>query len=100
MIKWIHQDLNAESLKVPSSSVMRLANKTITNHPTISAFINAVEMNISSFSFLSPPLNVINDFDMDLQIMLEKQIEGIKNSVHGSKKRIRDEISGLEGILA
>ncbi|KAI3801318.1 hypothetical protein L1987_29422 [Smallanthus sonchifolius] len=96
MIKWLHQDLTDESLKVPSSSLMRLANTSIANHPTISAFIDAVEMNNSSFSCLSPPLNMVNDFDMDLHVMLEKQIEGIKNSVHGSKKKIRDEILGLE----
>ncbi|KAI7754318.1 hypothetical protein M8C21_009060 [Ambrosia artemisiifolia] len=96
MIKWLQQDLNGESLKVPSSSVMRLANKSITDHPTISAFIDAVELNNSSFPCLSPPLNVVNDFDMDLHVMLEKQIEGIKNSVHDSKKRIRDEILGLD----
>ncbi|XP_076943994.1 uncharacterized protein LOC143614442 isoform X2 [Bidens hawaiensis] len=98
MIKWLQQDLNGESLKVPSSSVMRLSDKSITNHPTISAFVDAVELNNSTFSCLSPPLNVVNDFDMDLHVMLEKQIEGIKNSVNGCKKRIRDEILGLEDI--
>ncbi|KAK9055505.1 hypothetical protein SSX86_026588 [Deinandra increscens subsp. villosa] len=96
MIKWLQQDLNGESLKVPSSSVMRLANKSIDNHPTILAFLDAVELNNSSFFCSSPPLNIASDFDMDLHVMLEKQIEGIKNSVHGSKKRIRDEILGLE----
>lgn len=99
MIKWLQQDLNGESLKVPSSSVMRLSDKRIANHPTISEFIDAVELNNSTFSCLSPPLNVVSDFDMDLHIMLEKQIEGIKNSVNGCKKRIRDEILGLEGKL-
>ncbi|KAJ0797954.1 putative SAWADEE domain-containing protein [Helianthus annuus] len=96
MIKWLQQDLNGESLKVPSSSVMRLSNKSITDHSTVAAFIDAVELNNSSFSCLSPPLNVVSDFDMDLHVMLEKQIEGIKNSVHDSKKRIRDEIFGLD----
>ncbi|KAL8236660.1 hypothetical protein R6Q59_017741 [Mikania micrantha] len=96
MIKWLQHDLSGESLKVPSSSVMRLSNESITNHPTVSAFIDAVEFNNSSFSCLSPPLNVASDFDIDLHVMLEKQIEGIKNSVHGSKKRIRDEILCLE----
>ncbi|XP_076955012.1 uncharacterized protein LOC143629689 isoform X1 [Bidens hawaiensis] len=96
MIKWLQQDLNGESLKVPSSSVVRLSDKRITNHPTISAFIDAVELNNSTLSCLSPPLNVVNDFDMDLHVMLEKQIEGIKNLVNGCKKRIRDEILGLE----
>ncbi|MFS7905982.1 putative protein SAWADEE HOMEOdomain-containing protein [Helianthus anomalus] len=95
MIKWIQQDMNGESLKVPSSSVMRSSNKSITDHPTVAAFIDAVELNNSSFSCLSPPLNVVSDFDMDLHVMLEKQIEGIKNSVHDSKKRIRDEIFGF-----
>ncbi|KAF5812291.1 hypothetical protein HanXRQr2_Chr04g0190951 [Helianthus annuus] len=96
MIKWLQQDLNGESLKVPSSSVMRLSNKSITDHPTVAAFIDVVELNNSSFSCLSPLLNIVSDFDMDLHVMLEKHIEGIKNSVHDSKKRIRDEIFGLD----
>nr|XP_043621106.1 uncharacterized protein LOC122592853 [Erigeron canadensis] len=86
MIKWLHQDLNGGSLTVPSSLLLRLANKSITKHPTISAFIDAV----------SAELNVVNDFDLDLHDLLEKQIEGIRNSVDDSKKRISDEIFGLE----
>lgn len=99
MIKWLHQDLDGKSLTVASSSVMRLANKSINDHPTISAFLESVSLSNSCFSSMSPQLTDVNDFDLDLDLhdLLEKQIEGIKNSVHGSKKRIRDEILGLEG---
>ncbi|XP_071720689.1 uncharacterized protein [Rutidosis leptorrhynchoides] len=92
MIRWLHQDLNGGSLTVPSTSIMRLADKSIDKHPTISAFIDAN----ASLTSMSPELNVVDDFDLNLQNLLEKQIEGIKNSVHCSKKRIRDEINGLE----
>ncbi|CAI9297678.1 unnamed protein product [Lactuca saligna] len=98
MIRWLNKDVNGESLTVPSSSVMRLANKSINNHPTISAFIDAVQLSNSSDSDMSPQMDIVGDFDLDLHNLLEKQIEGIRNSVHGSKKRIRDEISMFEDV--
>ncbi|PWA44711.1 hypothetical protein CTI12_AA524250 [Artemisia annua] len=101
MIKWLHQDLDGKSLTVASSSVMRLANKSINDHPTISAFLESVSLSNTCFSSMSPQLTDVNDFDLDLDLhdLLEKQIEGIKNSVHGPKKRIRDEILGLEANI-
>ncbi|KVI12146.1 hypothetical protein Ccrd_009459 [Cynara cardunculus var. scolymus] len=96
MIRWLHQDLNGGSLTVPSISVMRLANKSINNHPTISAFMDEMLLINSNFSSMSPELTVVNAIDLEFQDLLEKQIEGIRNSVHCSKKKIRDEILGLE----
>ncbi|CAH1432212.1 unnamed protein product [Lactuca virosa] len=98
MIRWLKKDVNGGSLTVPSSSVMRLANKSINHHPTISAFIDAVQLSNSSDSDMSPQMDIVGDFDLDLHDLLEKQIEGIRNSVHGSKKRIRDEISMFEDV--
>ncbi|KAL4571718.1 hypothetical protein LXL04_018483 [Taraxacum kok-saghyz] len=97
-IRWLNQDANDGSLTVPSCSVMRLANKSIKNHPTISAFIESVQLSNSSDSDISPQMDIVSDFDLDLHNLLERQIEGIRNSVHGSKKRIRDEISVFEDI--
>ncbi|KAI3772651.1 hypothetical protein L6452_03841 [Arctium lappa] len=96
MIRWLHQDLNGGSLTVPSSSVMRLANKSINNHPTISAFMDEMLLCNSNFSSMSPQLTVVNAIDLEFHDLLEKQIEGIRNSVHCSKKKIRNEILGLE----
>lgn len=97
-IRWLQQDLNGGSLTVPSSSVMRLANKSINNHPTISAFMDEMLLSNSDFSSMSPQLTVVNAIDLEFHDLLEKQIEGIKNSVHCSKKKIRDEIMGLEDV--
>ncbi|GJY23157.1 putative SAWADEE domain-containing protein [Tanacetum coccineum] len=101
IVKWLHHDLDGKSLTVASSSVMRLANKSINDHPTISAFLESVSLSNSCFSSMSPQLTLVNDFELDLDLhdLLEKQIEGIRNSVHGSKKRIRDEILGFEANI-
>ncbi|KAJ9548075.1 hypothetical protein OSB04_020618 [Centaurea solstitialis] len=97
LIRWLNQDLNGGSITVPSSSVMRLANKSINDHPEISAFMDEMLLINSDFSSMSPQLTVVNPIDLELHDLLEKQIEGIRNSVHSSKKKIRDEILGLEG---
>nr|GEX14735.1 putative SAWADEE domain-containing protein [Tanacetum cinerariifolium] len=97
----IEKVLSVRHSKRAQCRLMRLANKSINDHPTISAFLESVSLNNSCFSSMSPQLTVVNDFELDLDLhdLLEKQIEGIRNSVHGSKKIIRDEILGLEANI-
>ncbi|KAL6987569.1 hypothetical protein U1Q18_013314 [Sarracenia purpurea var. burkii] len=96
-IKWLSQDLKGGTLTVPSSSVMKLATKSIDVHPTISAFLNMLK---SLHCFGTSPLpTIIDDMDseIDLHELLEKQIEAISSSADVSKKRISDNtLLGIE----
>ncbi|KAK6943672.1 SAWADEE domain [Dillenia turbinata] len=89
-IKWLHQGIEGESVIVPSSAIRKWATKSIRNHPTIAAFFSAVH----TIDFLSESPNLNSsldmDLDMELNIILEKQIKLI--SCLGSTKVITEDV--------
>lgn len=98
MIKWLHQDLKGQMITVPSSSIMKLASKSINVHPTVAALLKSVEqMGI----FTASPFPIMHedvDVELDLNKLLEKQIEEINFSANGFGKEITVDI--LEGFKA
>ncbi|KAI8556593.1 hypothetical protein RHMOL_Rhmol05G0266300 [Rhododendron molle] len=88
VIRWLHQDLKG-TLTVPSSSVMKLAAKSINEHPTVLAFLSMLGkgMGHSNPSPL-PPLIADLDFDIYLHELLEKQREIISSLTDMPKKRV------------
>lgn len=91
-IKWLHQDLEGETLTVPSSSIMKLATKSINVHPAVAVFLKSVKQMRSSCSSPSPTVLEETNGEMDLNYLLEKQIEEISNSVNASKEGISEDI--------
>lgn len=96
MIKWLHQDLKGQMVTVPSSSIMKLASKSINIHPTVAALLKSVkQMGL----FTASPFPIMReDVDVDLNKLLEKQIEEINFSAKGFGKEITvDILEGLKG---
>ncbi|KAI3474081.1 hypothetical protein Pfo_028869 [Paulownia fortunei] len=77
---------------------MKLATKSINLHPTISTFFSMLE---SSNGLGKSPCSRIVDsinWEMDINVLLEKQIEEISNSTDISEKKIsKNFVFGLEG---
>ncbi|XP_068318118.1 uncharacterized protein [Pyrus communis] len=98
MIEWLHQELKGQTVTLPSSSIMKLASKSIIVHPTVAAFLKSVkQMGPNSAS----PFPVVHEefgFELDLNKLLEKQIEEINISTNGFRKEITENI--LEGVKA
>lgn len=98
MIEWLHQELKGQTVTLPSSSIMKLAGKSIIVHPTVAAFLKSVkQMGPNSAS----PFPVVHEefgFELDLNKLLEKQIEEINISTNGFRKEITENI--LEGVKA
>ncbi|RXH80547.1 hypothetical protein DVH24_004461 [Malus domestica] len=84
MIEWLYQELKGQT--VPSSSVTKLASKSIVVHPIVVAFLkSAKQMDLNGAS----PLLVMHEefgFELDLNKLLEKQIEEINISAMKSHK--------------
>lgn len=91
-IKWLHQDLEGETLTVPSSSIMKLATKSINVHPVVAVFLKSVKQMHSSCSSPSPTVLEETNSEMDLNYFLEKQIEEINSSANASKEGISEDI--------
>ncbi|XP_059463461.1 uncharacterized protein LOC132192206 isoform X3 [Corylus avellana] len=91
-IKWLHQDLEGETLTVPSSSIMKLATKSINVHPAVAVFLKSVKQMRSSCASPSPTVLEETDGEMDLNYLLEKQIEEISSSANASKEGISEDI--------
>ncbi|KAE8099421.1 hypothetical protein FH972_017405 [Carpinus fangiana] len=91
-IKWLHQDLEGETLTVPSSSIMKLATKRINVHPAVAVFLESVKQMRSSCASPSPAVLEETDGEMDLNYLLEKQIEDISSSANASKEGISEDI--------
>ncbi|KAL3839548.1 hypothetical protein ACJIZ3_024139 [Penstemon smallii] len=86
-IKWLHQDLEGDTFTVLASAIMKLDTKSINLHPTISAFFAMLE---SSSAIDTLPLSTDvdgMDWEMDINVLLGRQIEEISNStdVFGKK---------------
>ncbi|KAL0451166.1 UNVERIFIED_CONTAM: hypothetical protein Slati_1673000 [Sesamum latifolium] len=89
-IKWLHRALEEEVLTVPASAIMKLATRSINLHPTISTFFSMLE---SSNGLDTLPRSTISDslnWEMDINLLLEKQIEEISNPTNVPQKKIRN----------
>ncbi|KAK6146931.1 hypothetical protein DH2020_017843 [Rehmannia glutinosa] len=76
-IKWLHQPLEEEALTVPASAIMKLSTKSIDLHPIISTFFSKLESsNVADTSLCSRIVDSMN-WEMDINVLLEKQIEEI-----------------------
>lgn len=91
MIKWLDNDLEGQTLTVPSSSVMKLATKSISDHPIIHTLLKPEKD--ADLSYSSPFLTILNDSDaeMDLNKLLQKQIEQISNLADAPEKDFLDD---------
>ncbi|XP_062004180.1 uncharacterized protein LOC133721551 isoform X1 [Rosa rugosa] len=98
MITWLHPDFKGQMVTVPSSSIMKLASKSISSHPTVAALLKSVkQMGL----YTAPPLPIMhedNDFEFDLNKLLGKQIEEINISANGVTNETTIDI--LEGVKA
>lgn len=91
-IKLLHQDLEGEAFTVPSNSIMKLATKSINDHPAVAVFLKSVKQMRSSCASLFPTVLEETDGEMDINKLLEKQIEDISNSAAESKEEISKDI--------
>ncbi|KAL8039403.1 hypothetical protein ABFX02_10G034900 [Erythranthe guttata] len=92
-IKWLHQE---ETLTVPAGAIMKLSTESINLHPTISTYFSMLE---SSNDLDKSPYSIaadITNLEMDINVLLEKQIEEIRNSTNVSQKISKDFVLGLE----
>ncbi|XP_021683732.2 uncharacterized protein LOC110667242 isoform X2 [Hevea brasiliensis] len=87
-IKWLHQDFE-DGITVPSSSIMKLAMKSITVYPTVAVLLES-EKHVKS-SGASPFLIEDINYDVDLSNLLEKQIKDISKSADALEKEITKE---------
>ena len=85
---------------IPSSSIMKLTNKSISSHPTVAALLKSVkQMGL----YTASPLPIMHEdvdveFEFDLNKVLEKQIEEINISANGVANEITVDISeGVKG---
>ncbi|PPD73700.1 hypothetical protein GOBAR_DD29389 [Gossypium barbadense] len=90
MIKWLDNDLEGQTLAVPSSSVMKLATKSISDHPIIHTLLKPEKD--ADLSYSCPFLTILDDSDaeMDLNKLLQKQIEQISNLADAPEKDFLD----------
>ncbi|KAK4419091.1 hypothetical protein Salat_2321900 [Sesamum alatum] len=87
-IKWLHQALEEQVLTVPASGIMKLATKSVNLHPTISTFFSMLE---SSNGLDTLPCSMVSDslnWELDINLLLEKQIEEISNPTNVPQKKI------------
>ncbi|CAN6581204.1 unnamed protein product [Malus baccata var. baccata] len=98
IIKWLHQELKGQTVTVPSSSIMKLASKSIIVHPTVAAFLKSVKQMGPNSASPFPVMHEEFGFELDLNKLLEKQIEEINISTNGFTKEITENI--LEGVKA
>ncbi|GFQ07043.1 protein sawadee homeodomain homolog 2 [Phtheirospermum japonicum] len=95
-VKWVHQALE-EAKTVPASAIMKLSTKSIDIHPAISTFFGMLESpNGVDTSLCSKLVDNLN-WEVDINVLLEKQIEEISNSTDVSLKKISKNFAfGLE----
>ncbi|XP_057970227.1 uncharacterized protein LOC131159375 isoform X1 [Malania oleifera] len=94
MIKWLQQDLKVgtETLTVPSTSILKLASKSVNNHPTVAAFLNSLERSSCYDASLFPTVPEDIDYETNLHKLLEKQIKEISNLSEASNKKVSEDI--------
>ncbi|KAL0309836.1 UNVERIFIED_CONTAM: hypothetical protein Sradi_5925900 [Sesamum radiatum] len=97
IIKWLHQALEEEVLTAPASAIMKLATKSINLHPTISTFFSMLESSNGLDTFPRSTISDSLNWEMDINLLLEKQIEEISNPTNVPQKKIRNNfLYGLE----
>ncbi|KAH9325373.1 hypothetical protein KI387_005551 [Taxus chinensis] len=78
-IRWLESELKGERMTVPASSIKRLVQESIADHPIVSAFFEAVKS--AKHRPLSPELigsfPEDSDNEIDIHARLEQQIEEI-----------------------
>ncbi|XWS67040.1 hypothetical protein CRYUN_Cryun05aG0252300 [Craigia yunnanensis] len=92
MIKWLDYDLEGQTLTVPSSSIMKLATKSISAHPIVHILLKPEKD--TGLLYSSPFLTILEgtDAEMDFNKLLQKQIEQISNLSDASEKDFPDNI--------
>ncbi|KAG8483996.1 hypothetical protein CXB51_023209 [Gossypium anomalum] len=99
MIKWLDNDLEGQTLAVPSSSVMKLATKSISDHPIIHTLLKPEKD--TDLSYSSPFMTILDDSDAekDLNKLLQKQIEQISNLADAPEKDFLDDFLLRKKVL-
>ncbi|XP_057822543.2 uncharacterized protein LOC131034949 isoform X1 [Cryptomeria japonica] len=94
-IRWLESELKGERVTVPASSIKRLVQESIEDHPIVAAFFEAVES--AKQSSLSPELpggfrddSVV---ESDIHALLEQQIEEITKLAETSENATTEERS-------
>ncbi|XP_051131174.1 uncharacterized protein LOC127251498 [Andrographis paniculata] len=99
-MKWLNQAIEEKATTVPASAVRKLSTKNIVLHPTISTFFSNLE---SSNGFTRSPFLFSFDnmkLEVDISMLLEKQIEDINKSSDGLEKKLSNNLAfGLKGDL-
>lgn len=86
-ISFLHQFNEEEALTVPSSSIMKLSTKSIHLHPTISTFFAMMDSPSCLDDTQGPMIVDGMNLEMDINLLLEKQINEISNSTDISGKK-------------
>ncbi|KAE8654320.1 Detected protein of unknown function [Hibiscus syriacus] len=91
MIKWLDNDLEGQTLTVPSSSIMKLATKSISDYPVVHILLKPEKD--ADLSYSSPLLTTPdeNDANIELNKLLQKQIEQISNLADAPEKDFPDD---------
>ncbi|XVF08071.1 hypothetical protein REPUB_Repub06bG0194400 [Reevesia pubescens] len=99
MIKWLNHDFEGQTLTVPSSSMMKLATKSISAHPIVHVLLKPEKD--TGLSYSSSLLTILEgtDTEMDLNKLLQKQIEQISNLTDASEKDFPGDILWRNKVL-
>ncbi|CAA0836415.1 Unknown protein [Striga hermonthica] len=94
-VKWLDQSIGDEALTVPATGVMKLSTKSIDLHPTISTFFSMLESINDVDDSLC--LKIVDDmnWEKDINVLLEKQIEVLSNATAAHVKISRDIVYGF-----
>ncbi|OMO66242.1 hypothetical protein CCACVL1_21252 [Corchorus capsularis] len=91
LIKWLDHDLKGQSVSVPSSSIMKLATKSISSHQVVHKLLK--QEKVSCLSLTSPLSAILEGTDdEDLNKLLEKQIEKISKLADLPQKEFPEDI--------
>nr|XP_011466578.1 PREDICTED: uncharacterized protein LOC101292719 isoform X2 [Fragaria vesca subsp. vesca] len=98
MILWLHPDFKGQMVTITSSSIMKLASKSINSHPTVAALFKSVKQMGLYTAPLLPIMHEDIDVEFDLNKLLGKQIEEINISANRVTNEITVDI--IEGVKA
>ncbi|XP_058099139.1 uncharacterized protein LOC131243660 [Magnolia sinica] len=98
-IKWLHSELKGQTMKVPSTSILKLARDDICSHPTVGMFLNSVNPSKNSDTpSCVTPLEDTN-YELDLESLLDNQIEEISKLADALDKAYSEEfLAGVKGV--
>ncbi|XP_039068060.1 uncharacterized protein LOC120214162 [Hibiscus syriacus] len=100
MIKWLDNELEGQTLTVPSSSIMKLSTKSIGDYPIVHILLKP-EKN-PDLSYSSPLLTIPDEIDADIELnkLLQKQIEQITNLADAPEKDFQDDFLWRNKVLS